>query len=152
MEDRWTAIRWAVGTAQKNDCIVVAGKGAEDFQEWDVGFGLVKVSSIPARNVSVCLFRPVSGLYTRSRLHLNIVLKITKLVLSTLLSRAVQHEQDAKPCKLCANAASPLLLQNCTFPYQRTCLSKKDCYSMAQAGKLRTILPALSNATALSTS
>lgn len=43
MEDRWTAIRWAVGTAQKNDCIVIAGKGAEDFQEWDVGFGLVKV-------------------------------------------------------------------------------------------------------------
>ncbi len=51
MEDRWTAIRWAVGTAQKNDCIVIAGKGAEDFQEWDVGFGLVKARSL----VSLCL-------------------------------------------------------------------------------------------------
>ena len=51
MEDRWTAIRWAVGTAQKNDCIVIAGKGAEDFQEWDVGFGLVKVRSL----ISLCL-------------------------------------------------------------------------------------------------
>ena len=45
MEDRWTAIRWAIGTAQKNDCVVIAGKGAEDFQEWDIGFGMVKVSS-----------------------------------------------------------------------------------------------------------
>lgn len=43
MEDRWTAIRWAIGTAQKNDIVVIAGKGAEDFQEWDIGFGLVKV-------------------------------------------------------------------------------------------------------------
>ena len=43
MEDRWTAIRWAIGTAQKKDCVVVAGKGADDFQEWDFGDGLIKV-------------------------------------------------------------------------------------------------------------
>ena len=33
MEDRWTAIRWAIGTARENDCVVIAGKGHEDFQE-----------------------------------------------------------------------------------------------------------------------
>ncbi len=38
MEDRWMAIRWAVGTARENDCVVIAGKGAEDFQEhWETG-------------------------------------------------------------------------------------------------------------------
>ncbi len=32
------AIRWAVGTARENDCVVIAGKGAEDFQEhWETG-------------------------------------------------------------------------------------------------------------------
>jgi UDP-N-acetylmuramyl tripeptide synthase len=43
MEDRWTAIRWAIGTAYGKDCVVIAGKGAEDFQEWDIGEGLIKV-------------------------------------------------------------------------------------------------------------
>ena len=33
MEDRWTAIRWAIGTARENDCVIIAGKGHEDFQE-----------------------------------------------------------------------------------------------------------------------
>ncbi|KAK9840910.1 hypothetical protein WJX81_000011 [Elliptochloris bilobata] len=33
MEDRWMAIRWAIGTARENDCVVIAGKGQEDFQD-----------------------------------------------------------------------------------------------------------------------
>lgn len=43
MEDRWTAIRWAIGTAQKHDCVVIAGKGHTDYQEWDLGEGLERV-------------------------------------------------------------------------------------------------------------
>lgn len=46
MEDRYTAIRWAIGTAQKRDMVIIAGKGAEDFMEvggW--GGGVMKVSS-----------------------------------------------------------------------------------------------------------
>ena len=31
-EDRWMAIRWAIGTAQDGDAVVIAGKGAEDYQ------------------------------------------------------------------------------------------------------------------------
>jgi hypothetical protein len=34
MEDRWMAIRCAIGTAQQDDLVVIAGKGAEDFQEY----------------------------------------------------------------------------------------------------------------------
>jgi len=33
-EDRWMAIRWAVGTAAAEDAVLIVGKGAEDFQEW----------------------------------------------------------------------------------------------------------------------
>lgn len=33
MEDRWTAIRYAIGTAGAEDIVVIAGKGAEDYQE-----------------------------------------------------------------------------------------------------------------------
>ena len=33
-EDRWMAIRWAIGTAQAGDAVVLAGKGAQDFIEW----------------------------------------------------------------------------------------------------------------------
>ena len=33
-EDRWMAIRWAVGTATADDAVLIVGKGAEDFQEW----------------------------------------------------------------------------------------------------------------------
>jgi UDP-N-acetylmuramyl tripeptide synthase len=33
-EDRWMAIRWAIGTAGPDDAVVLAGKGAQDFVEW----------------------------------------------------------------------------------------------------------------------
>jgi len=33
-EDRWMAIRWAVGTAAADDAVLIVGKGCEDFQEW----------------------------------------------------------------------------------------------------------------------
>lgn len=34
MEDRFSAIRVAIGTAQDKDAVIIAGKGAEDFQEF----------------------------------------------------------------------------------------------------------------------
>ncbi|CAL8464844.1 g4379 [Coccomyxa elongata] len=34
VEDRWTAIRWAIGSAQADDCVVIAGRGHKDFVEW----------------------------------------------------------------------------------------------------------------------
>jgi len=34
IEDRYLAIRSAIYTAQKNDMVIVAGKGHEDYQEW----------------------------------------------------------------------------------------------------------------------
>ena len=33
-EDRWTAIRWAIGSAQADDCVVIAGRGHKDSVEW----------------------------------------------------------------------------------------------------------------------
>ena len=33
-EDRWMAIRWAIGTAAADDAVLIVGKGCEDFQEW----------------------------------------------------------------------------------------------------------------------
>lgn len=44
MEDRWTAIRWAIGTAQRKDVVVLAGKGAQDYQEYIFDNELVKAS------------------------------------------------------------------------------------------------------------
>ncbi|KAK9826288.1 hypothetical protein WJX74_005823 [Apatococcus lobatus] len=32
-EDRFTAIRWAISTAQEKDMVIIAGKGSDDFQE-----------------------------------------------------------------------------------------------------------------------
>ena len=42
MEDRWSAIRWAIGSAQPGDCVVLAGKGDADFQEYAHNGDLVK--------------------------------------------------------------------------------------------------------------
>lgn len=43
MEDRWMAIRWAIGTACENDVVIIAGKGHEDFQEFYQEGEFVKV-------------------------------------------------------------------------------------------------------------
>jgi hypothetical protein len=34
IEDRWTAIRAAISIARTNDIVVIAGKGAQDYQEY----------------------------------------------------------------------------------------------------------------------
>ena len=33
VEDRWTAIRWAIGTARDKDIVIIAGRGHTDYQE-----------------------------------------------------------------------------------------------------------------------
>ena len=39
MEDRFCAIRAAIGTAQARDVVVIAGKGNQDYQEYGDGEG-----------------------------------------------------------------------------------------------------------------
>lgn len=39
VEDRYTAIRWAIATAQQRDIVVVAGKGDQDWTEVSDGVG-----------------------------------------------------------------------------------------------------------------
>lgn len=36
-EDRWMAIRWAIGTAGPDDAVALVGKGAQDYIEWAGG-------------------------------------------------------------------------------------------------------------------
>ena len=44
MEDRFCAIRAAIGTAQARDVVVIAGKGCQDFQEYgDLKGGIIRV-------------------------------------------------------------------------------------------------------------
>lgn len=43
VEDRWTAIRWAIGSAQADDCVVIAGRGHKDFVEWTFDGQTVRV-------------------------------------------------------------------------------------------------------------
>ncbi len=44
MEDRFCAIRAAIGTAQARDVVVIAGKGNQDYQEYGDGEGgVIKV-------------------------------------------------------------------------------------------------------------
>ena len=38
-EDRYSAIRWAIASAQKGDVVVVAGKGEQDWTEVSDGRG-----------------------------------------------------------------------------------------------------------------
>ena len=47
MEDRFCAIRAAIGTAQPRDVVVIAGKGHQDFQEYGDGEGgVIKVCTL----------------------------------------------------------------------------------------------------------
>ena len=43
MEDRFTAIRFAIAAALPRDVVVIAGKGAEEFQEYCEEDMVVKV-------------------------------------------------------------------------------------------------------------
>lgn len=43
VEDRWTAIRWAIGSAQSDDCVVIVGRGHKDCVEWIINGELVRV-------------------------------------------------------------------------------------------------------------
>lgn len=47
MEDRWTAIRWAIGSAQADDCVVIAGRGHKDCVEWVFDGEPVRVRLLP---------------------------------------------------------------------------------------------------------
>ena len=47
MEDRFCAIRAAIGTAQARDVVVIAGKGNQDYQEHGDGQGgVIKVRAV----------------------------------------------------------------------------------------------------------
>ena len=37
IEDRWEAIRWAIGSAQTDDCVVIVGRGHKDHVDWRFG-------------------------------------------------------------------------------------------------------------------
>lgn len=37
IEDRWEAIRWAIGSAQTDDCVVIVGRGHKDHVDWWFG-------------------------------------------------------------------------------------------------------------------
>ena len=48
MEDRFCAIRAAIGTAQARDVVVIAGKGNQDYQEYGDGQGgVIKACAVP---------------------------------------------------------------------------------------------------------
>lgn len=65
MEDRWTALRWAIGTAQKKDCVVIAGKGHQDYQEWELEGKLQRVRIIINTPLFVVADKPASNLPER---------------------------------------------------------------------------------------
>ena len=45
IEDRWEAIRWAIGSAQTDDCVVIVGRGHKDYVDWRFGDDIARVSS-----------------------------------------------------------------------------------------------------------
>lgn len=53
IEDRWEAIRYAIGSAQTDDCVVIVGRGHKDYVDWVLeGDHLARVS---------CLFGSLSN-------------------------------------------------------------------------------------------
>ena len=48
IEDRWEAIRWAIGSAQTDDCVVIVGRGHKDYVDWVLGDEIARVSSSPS--------------------------------------------------------------------------------------------------------
>ena len=51
IEDRWEAIRWAIGSAQTDDCVVIVGRGHKDYVDWVLGDEVARVSSRPSLRV-----------------------------------------------------------------------------------------------------
>ena len=47
IEDRWEAIRWAIGSAQTDDCVVIVGRGHKDYVDWVLGDEIARVSRTP---------------------------------------------------------------------------------------------------------
>ena len=45
IEDRWEAIRWAIGSAQTDDCVVIVGRGHKDYVDWRFGDDIARVGS-----------------------------------------------------------------------------------------------------------
>ena len=43
VEDRWTAIRWAIGTARDRDIVVIAGRGHKDHVDYVINGELLRV-------------------------------------------------------------------------------------------------------------
>ena len=48
IEDRGEAIRWAIGSAQTDDCVVIVGRGHKDYVDWVLGDEIARVSSSPS--------------------------------------------------------------------------------------------------------
>ena len=46
IEDRWEAIRWAIGSAQTDDCVVIVGRGHKDYVDWRFDEGIARVSAL----------------------------------------------------------------------------------------------------------
>lgn len=58
VEDRYTAIRWAIATAQQRDVVVVAGKGDQDWTEVSDGAdGYIRVGPSGFTNIESCMAR-----------------------------------------------------------------------------------------------
>ncbi len=49
IEDRWQAIRWAIGSAQTDDCVVIVGRGHKDHVDWRFGDQYARVSAVFVR-------------------------------------------------------------------------------------------------------
>ena len=67
MEDRWTAIRWAIGTARDRDIVVIAGRGHQDHHDYVINGELLRVRpiSLPSFRVQGIGLRPEPLLHSR---------------------------------------------------------------------------------------
>ena len=54
IEDRWEAIRWAIGSAQTDDCVVIVGRGHKDYVDWRFDDQIARVSSASSWQQKPC--------------------------------------------------------------------------------------------------